>query len=744
LGSGSNTYSGGTTISGGIVVPSGNSSFGTGVLVLSSGGIRSTSDRTFANPLNITGNFTLSGNSGVDYTFTTTSMTGSGSLTIDNLTNSGTSTTLGFTGAGLNITGNINLVDSATQLRSANTTGTQTFSGQLSGAGSFIRQTSGGITLLSGPNTHSGGTSLTSGTLQLGHNSAAGTGILTLGSATLVAQGGPRVLANAITLAGTTTFATGNDLEFSGAATLTGNRTLNVQATTTFSGSIGQSGGSRSLTKSGTGILRLGSANTFGGGVTVSQGGLLVGHDAALGTGNLNLNSAGIGAYGGGRLIAISVNLSGKATFLAGDALTFTGTTVLTGNRTLSILNSTTFSGIVSQSGGSRSLTKAGTGTLTLSGANTYSGTTTLSTGTLNAGHNSAFGTGSLVLSGGTLGAIGGSRTLANNVSLAGNPTFAAGDAITFNGSATLTGNRTLNVLNTTTFNGVIGQSGGTRSLTKSGFDNLVLTRANTFSGGTTLMAGTLSGHHNQAFGTGLLNLAGGTLEGGNGTRSFANSIRIQANTTIGGASPVTFSGAVRNEGGDHSLQFTNSAPTSITGAVTLAENNTSRTLTFDVDSASGGVTLSGIIQPGTGSGADAFAKSGGGELTLATSQTLVGMFVLGGGTLSLGGVYHQIDTLGVEADSVLSFGITASILDLDSFSAQPGSLLTVRNWTSGADKIMAVNNPGAANLGRISFEGYGVGAMWVGNEIVPIPEPGTASIAALFLISLVLIRKRP
>jgi len=56
----------------------------------------------------------------------------------------------------------------------------------------------------------------------------------------------------------------------------------------------------------------------------------------------------------------------------------------------------------------------------------------------------------------------------------------------------------------------------------------------------------------------------------------------------------------------------------------------------------------------------------------------------------------------------------------------------------------MAVNNPGAANLGRISFEGYGVGAMWVGNEIVPIPEPGSASIVALFLISLVLIRKRP
>jgi fibronectin-binding autotransporter adhesin len=744
LGSGTNTYSGGTTISGGIVVPRGNASFGTGNIVVSAGEIRSTADRAFANPLQIAGNFTFSGNSGVDYTFSTPLVSGSGTVTVDNLTNSGTVTTLGFSGAGVNITGNIVLVDSATQLRSASTTGTQTFSGQISGAGSFSRQTSGGITLLSGANTHSGGTSITSGTLQLGHDSAAGTGTLTLGSATLVAQGGARVLANAVTLAGTTTFATGNDVEFTGAATLTGNRTLNVQAATTFSGSIGESGGSRSLSKSGTGILRLGSANTFGGGVTVSQGGLLVGHNAALGTGSLNLNSAGIGAYGGGRLIANSVNLSGNATFLAGDALTFAGTAVLTGNRTLSILNSTTFSGIVSQSGGSRSLTKAGTGTLTLSGANTYSGTTTLSAGILNAGHNSAFGTGSLVLSGGTLGAIGGSRTLANNVSLAGNPTFAAGDAITFNGTATMTGNRTLNVLNTTTFNGVIGQSGGTRGLTKSGSGTLVLTRSNTFSGGTTLTAGTLSGHHNQAFGTGLLILAGGTLEGGNGSRTFANSIRIQANTTIGGASPVALSGAVRNEGGDHALQFTNSAPTSITGAVTLAENNAARSLTFDVDSTSGGVTLSGLIQPGTGSGADTFVKSGGGELTLATSQTLVGMFVLGGGTLSLGGVYHQIDTLGVEVDSVLSFGGTASILDLDYFSAQPGSHLTVRNWTSGADKIMAVHNPGAANLGRISFEGYGAGAMWVGNEIVPIPEPGSASIAALFLISLALIRKRP
>jgi autotransporter-associated beta strand protein len=277
-----------------------------------------------------------------------------------------------------------------------------------------------------------------------------------------------------------------------------------------------------------------------------------------------------------------------------------------------------------------------------------------------------------------SIGAQGGNRTLANTVSLSGTTTFLAGDALTFSGTAVLTGNRTLSVLNSTTFAGVISQSGGSRSLAKTGAGTLTLSGANAFSGGTTLTAGTLRGHHNQAFGTGLLNLAGGTLEGGNGTRTFGNSVRILANTTIGGASPVNFSGSVSNEGGNHSLQFTNSSPTTITGNVTLAENNTARTLTFDVDAASGGVTLSGLIQPGTGSDADTFVKSGGGEMTLAASQNLVGMFVLRGGTLSLGGVDHQFDSLGVEADSVLSFGGAASILDLDYFSAQPGTQLTV------------------------------------------------------------------
>jgi autotransporter-associated beta strand protein len=72
---------------------------------------------------------------------------------------------------------------------------------------------------------------------------------------------------------------------------------------------------------------------------------------------------------------------------------------------TLSIGNadaSSSFAGIVQNSSGSLALVKTGTGTLTLSGANTYSGGTTISNGTLIVNNNNAFGSGVVTLAGGT------------------------------------------------------------------------------------------------------------------------------------------------------------------------------------------------------------------------------------------------------------------------------------------------------------------------------------------------------
>ena len=117
-----------------------------------------------------------------------------------------------------------------------------------------------------------------------------------------------------------------------------------------------------------------------------------------------------------------------------------------------------TYSGIVSGTG---TLTQTGVGTLRLTGANTYTGTTTISAGTLSLG------------SGGTTGSVAGN--IVDNAALV----FNRSDALTYGGIVS-----------------------GTGTLTQAGFGTLTLTGANTYTGGTTISAGTLLArqrrHHRQ------------------------------------------------------------------------------------------------------------------------------------------------------------------------------------------------------------------------------------------------------
>ncbi len=628
LGAIAHTFSGGANLSAGLVTIGHNASFGTGALTLAGGELRFSGDRTLANALAVSGPVTISGAAAADLVFSSASVSGSGTITVDSTSASGTATTLGLSGAGVTLASAVVLVDAHTQLRGANTSGTQVFSGLVSGAGQIVRLSAGGTTDLPNANTHSGGTLLSGGTLRLGHDDAIGSGTLTLGAGTLASLGGARTLDNAVTLGGSTIVA-------------------------------------------------------------------------------------------------------------AGEAFTFTGTATLTGTRTLTVLNTTTFSGAVGQSGGTFGLTKAGAGTLLLSGANTYAGTTTLSAGTLLAGSDTAFGAGTLALAGGTVGASGGARTLANAVTLGGNVGFAAGDAFTFTGAATLTGTRTLTVLNTTTFSGAVGQSGGARGLTKAGAGTLLLSGANTYAGTTTLSAGTLLAGSDTAFGAGTLALAGGTVGASGGARSLANTVSLTGNAVVGGAENLTFTGAFSQTGGNRTLAFTNSGLTTFAGSITLAESNTARTLVFNVDGASGGVLLTGSLLAGAGTGVDGFTKAGAGELTFGAAQIYAGTLTLSGGTLDLGGFAHDVTTLNVTASSVLDFGTGASSLSVDTLSVQSGAVLTIMNWMESVDAFYAQFDPGAANLGRIVFSGHGPGGSWdLGSQQVrPVPEP--AATGALLLAGL-------
>ncbi len=176
--------------------------------------------------------------------------------------------------------------------------------------------------------------------------------------------------------------------------------------------------------------------------------------------------------------------------------------------------------------GGIGGLTKSGSRALTLSTANTYTGGTTLNQGNLNLGNASAISTGTLTLNGGTLdNTSGADLTLASNNSQSWAGSFSyAGTLNGLNlgaGSVTLNSSPTVTVAaNTLTVGGIIGNGTG-NSFTKAGSGILVLTGANTFSGGLTVSGGGVRALAAGATGTGLATVnsgatlaIGGTLSG--------------------------------------------------------------------------------------------------------------------------------------------------------------------------------------------------------------------------------------
>ena len=201
----------------------------------------------------------------------------------------------------------------------------------------------------------------------------------------------------------------------------------------TVNGMISGSGG---LTKVGTGTLTLGSANTATGNVTVAAGSLSLINGAAL------ENTVAVTVNAGASLIIDNNEIIGS---LAGA-----GNAVLSGALTLGSNNSsTTLSGVISGTG---SLTKLGTGTLTLSGNNTYSGLTVISGGGLNVTgtleNTSAMTVNSLgVVSGtGSVFAVGSTNSINFIAGSTLSPGVAGPGLLTINGNLTMASNSTLAV----------------------------------------------------------------------------------------------------------------------------------------------------------------------------------------------------------------------------------------------------------------------------------------------------------
>lgn len=272
-----------------------------------------------------------------------------------------------------------------------------------------------------------------------------------------------------------------------------------------------------------------------------------------------------------------------------------------------------------------------------------------------------------------------------------------------------------------TTANGIISGSG---ALEKAQSGSLTLGAGNLYAGGTTLSGGSLVVSNNAALGSGAVTLAGGTLSSSAGN-TIANALAVQGSS---GLTQITGSGALTHTGGNHTLLLDG---TTLTGPVTLAENNQARTLTLEVGM--NHASISGAIANGTGSGADGLTKTGAGTLTLAGSNTYTGETIvaagtialsasdrladtsalnLAGGTLDLGGNSERIGNLTFTNGSV-DFGpaATTNALLFNNTYGTPSGVLTINNWDEANDILASQTALGAGVLGAVYFSGYGSGA---------------------------------
>ena len=291
---------------------------------------------------------------------------------------------------------------------------------------------------------------------------SAGTGGFTMsGSDTIATAGGAL---NITTTGGTSTI--GN------LSTGAGLVTLNVGGTTTVSGVINNTGG---LTIGGAGTLYLTGNNTYSGTTTLSAGMLEIGNTNALGTSTLSLNGGSLEGDGTAYTLSNAVTITASSTIAGSSALTCSGAVTESASVTLTDNNSalTKFGGAGNTfslgattmtaagsgtleiddviSGATGGITENGTGTLYLTGNNTYastSGTTNVRAGTLQIGNTNALGGSDLLLNGGSIQGDGTAYTLANTVGLSVSSTINGSSALTF-GTVVNSGSLTLTISNT-------------------------------------------------------------------------------------------------------------------------------------------------------------------------------------------------------------------------------------------------------------------------------------------------------
>jgi len=524
-----------------------------------------------------------------------------------------------------------------------------------------------------------------------------------------------------------------------------GGVTVNNSAGNDYTIGGGVIGGAATITKTGTGTLTLTGANTYTGQTLIAGGILKVGNLAALGTataasdgtyvsggGTLDVNGfalgtsqerifiAGIGVNGGGALVNTGADQINAARFV-----TLTGDAAVGGTGRLDVRGSSSSKnppdGLLDLAG--YTLTKTGANKLAIVSTLVTNGNIVVNQGTLSIETTSVVqGNGTITLNAGatlqlwdnTAGNVTrnmvfngitvdnqnrASEIVDSNISFGGNNTFSVGNA----------------AANTLKLNGVLSETGGPRTLTKTGAGTLALAGANTFAGNTKISGGVLRLDHSLALQTSTLDYGdyGGTLSFGSLTSATLGGLQGSQNLSLTNASAGNVALSIGGNGSDTTFSGVLSGGGSLTkfGAGTL-------TLT-------GANSYSGATQVNAGT----LQLSGANRLSGSTN------IVLAGGRLATAGYDETLGTLGVSSGSVLDLGNGQSIVHFGGSSAMVWTgLLSIANWDgdwrngNGMDQVLfGMSSAGltANQLGEIQFAGFPVGAAMLSTgEVIPSSAP--------------------
>jgi outer membrane autotransporter protein len=484
------------------------------------------------------------------------------------------------------------------------------FSGTISGGSGSLVKAGTGTMWLSGSNTYGGGTIVDAGVLGIQNTAALGAGAVTVNNGRL------RVDADGIL---------SNDLRFTGTgAGLSAMAGRSIRLTGDIDLASGGAVTFGSATDTGTIVVDAANATAAASSAVRVAGGTL---QAAGGNNRLSTLTSG----------ASTVQVDAGATLdfngNAGSVRHLTGAGVLRNDGATIEVLAGDFGGDIT---GTAGLFKSGTGTLVLSGASAYSGSTSVAQGTLRAGASNAFSASSAfsVASGATMDLNGHDQAIGS----------LAGDGVVMLGGATLT---TIANGIGTTFSGSITGGG---IVIKGGSSTWTLSGTNNFSGGLVVGGGTVAAPAGASLGTGQITLSNG------GLRLLDDATVANAISTVGGT------GAISVDAGKNA---------SFTGTLAVGSGSTLRL----GDASANGTLVLGLASSTWGTGAGVNVHLAGGEVRLLNAA------LSGVGT----GLGASNVTTTIDAGAMLDFNDNAGFVnDLHGTG-------TVRTGTGGAN-VVTVN----------------------------------------------------